>query len=104
MKKARKASRRPTFGIPEESEEKVEESEHKKTSHFFFVYNFFLYRCSFCAQPVDSTSVCDGPDNKIYCRVCYGRIRSVSRNKEDIQYSMCFKKKLNALSTSLMHA
>lgn len=38
-------------------------------------YHRHCFRCSFCAQPVDSTSVCDGPDNKIYCRVCYKRLR-----------------------------
>ena len=26
------------------------------------------FRCSFCAQPLDSTSVCDGPDNKVNTR------------------------------------
>ena len=40
-----------------------------------FFYTSNPCRCSFCAQPLDSTSVCDGPDNKIYCRVCYGKIR-----------------------------
>ena len=38
-------------------------------------YHRHCFRCSLCNQPVDSTSVCDGPDDKIYCRVCYGRIR-----------------------------
>ena len=41
-------------------------------------YHRHCFRCFLCSQPVDSTSVCDGPDDKIYCRVCYGRIRSVS--------------------------
>ena len=38
-------------------------------------YHRHCFRCFLCSQPVDSTSVCDGPDDKIYCRVCYGRIR-----------------------------
>jgi len=42
-------------------------------------YHRHCFRCSLCNQPVDSTSVCDGPDDKIYCRVCYGRIRGRSK-------------------------
>lgn len=38
-------------------------------------YHRHCFRCALCSQPVDSTSVCDGPDDKIYCRVCYGRLR-----------------------------
>ena len=28
-------------------------------------YHRHCFRCCFCAQPLDSTSVCDGPDNKV---------------------------------------
>ena len=33
-----------------------------------FNNSFFrhCFRCSFCSQPLDSTSVCDGPDNKVH--------------------------------------
>jgi len=44
-------------------------------------YHRHCFRCSFCAQPLDSTSVCDGPDDKIYCRVCYKRLRGSSKPK-----------------------
>ena len=42
-------------------------------------YHRHCFRCSFCAQPLDSTSVCDGPDNKIYCRICYKKVRGSSK-------------------------
>jgi len=42
-------------------------------------YHRHCFRCHFCSQPLDSTSVCDGPDNKIYCRVCYKRLRGSSK-------------------------
>ncbi|QQP39101.1 CLUMA_CG020903_ isoform A, partial [Caligus rogercresseyi] len=38
-------------------------------------YHRHCFRCFICSLPLDSTSVCDGPDSKIFCRVCYGRIR-----------------------------
>jgi len=43
-------------------------------------YHKHCFRCSnhMCNQPLDSFSVCDGPDDKIYCRVCYGRLRTRS--------------------------
>lgn len=44
-------------------------------------YHRHCFRCQFCAQPLDSTSVCDGPDDKIYCRVCYKRLRGSSKPK-----------------------
>jgi len=44
-------------------------------------YHRHCFRCVFCSQPLDSTSVCDGPDNKIYCRVCYKRLRGSSKPK-----------------------
>ena len=44
-------------------------------------YHRHCFRCVFCSQPLDSTSVCDGPDNKIYCRVCYRKLRGSSKPK-----------------------
>jgi len=44
-------------------------------------YHRTCFRCCFCAQPLDSTSVCDGPDDKIYCRVCYKRLCASSKPK-----------------------
>jgi len=44
-------------------------------------YHRHCFRCVICSQPLDSTSVCDGPDNKIYCRVCYKRLRGSSKPK-----------------------
>ena len=61
-------------------------------------YHRHCFRCVLCSQPLDSTSVCDGPDNKIYCRshitlrndfcilicecrVCYKRLRGSSKPK-----------------------
>lgn len=31
------------------------------------------FSCSACHKSLDSTNLCDGPDNEIYCRGCYGR-------------------------------
>jgi len=42
-------------------------------------YHRHCFRCFTCNQPLDSTSVCDGPDNKIFCRVCYKRQRGSSK-------------------------
>ncbi|CAB4062558.1 unnamed protein product [Lepeophtheirus salmonis] len=42
-------------------------------------YHRHCFRCFVCCVPLDSTSVCDGPDSKIYCRVCYGRVRGSSK-------------------------
>ena len=44
-------------------------------------YHRHCFRCVLCSQPLDSTSVCDGPDDKIYCRVCYKRLRGSSKPK-----------------------
>ena len=42
-------------------------------------YHRHCFRCWTCSQPLDSTSVCDGPDSKIFCRVCYKRQRGSSK-------------------------
>ncbi|TRY73464.1 hypothetical protein TCAL_02229 [Tigriopus californicus] len=44
-------------------------------------YHRHCFRCNICTEPLDSLGVCDGPDGKIYCRVCYGRIHGNSNPK-----------------------
>lgn len=31
------------------------------------------FSCGDCHKSLDSTNLCDGPDNEIYCRGCYNR-------------------------------
>lgn len=37
------------------------------------VYHKKCFSCKNCQRPLDSVSVCDGPDKDIYCRGCYGK-------------------------------
>lgn len=37
------------------------------------VFHKRCFTCRDCHKSLDSTNLCDSPDNEIYCRGCYGR-------------------------------
>ncbi|KAK7073251.1 Cysteine and glycine-rich protein 1 [Halocaridina rubra] len=36
-------------------------------------YHRSCFNCKACRKPLDSVVHCDGPDNNVYCKVCYGK-------------------------------